>query len=228
MDKHSPAAELAAAYREQASRDEALGATHGPLMGYKIALSGKAAQHALGLDAPVLAPIHSNSIASSGSTLDTAWADPLLECELGLRLLNSNGQLLVSAVPAFEVVAGPVPADGLEFIRSQAAFGAAVFGPTPIPVPNSALERLEGRIYTGDELLHRASFDSSLGGPLDALAWLSESLHSQSRPLMAGMLVLSGAAGHGIAMEPHIEYRGAVFDNDELVGEVFTRWVPQK
>ncbi|GLW09058.1 hypothetical protein Misp01_41870 [Microtetraspora sp. NBRC 13810] len=87
-------------------------------------------------------------------------------------------------------------------VADNASAGAFVLGNTPIPLAGLDL-RLAGMTMTrrGQEVSTGAGA-ACLGHPLNAAVWLANTLRETDYPLAAGDIVLTGALGPIVPVEP--------------------------
>ncbi len=182
----------------------------GALAGWKIALTTRVMQELVGVDHPCEGAIFSTGVRRGRATVPARDHVRIGgEAEIAVRL----GRDLPAAGAPYDrdAVAGAVAAcmaaveivdDGdVDYDRFDAPFLVAangfnrgcVLGPEVTGWRRLDLAALRGRMTVGDELVGEGSGADVLGHPLEALAWLANSLVGRGRMLRAGEVVLTGS-----------------------------------
>jgi 2-oxo-3-hexenedioate decarboxylase len=206
-----PGLDAPAGYAVQAlARDKA-----GPLAGWKLGVTTRAAQAQIGASEPVRGFLARGSALDLGASLVTSEliqprAEPHIVFVMGADLSGS-------AVTAADVLAATRSvAAGLEVLDSRyldyrftladliaddASAGRYLVGS---PVPPDGLDlRLVGVILEHNgQVTATASGAAALGHPAAAVAWLTRSLAAVGEGLRAGQIVLSGGLTAGVPVGP--------------------------
>lgn len=182
---------------------------HGPVGGYKIALTSKAVQELCGVDQPCGGAIFTSVMHPSPARIDSADFVRLgLEFELCLRLgrdlpsvdggysAEAVRDAVAEAVPAFELIedrdADYGALDAISLIADNAWNGGIVLGKAEGDWRALDLATTPVRLdYNGE--IEQAVTGAAMGNPLNALAWLADLLAGQGRPLRAGHWVMTGS-----------------------------------
>jgi len=186
------------------------------LVGRKIGLTAKSVQHQLGVGQPDFGALFADMALGDGEEI--AWdrvLQPKVEGEVALVLdrdLTAEAATAADvfratayAVAAIEVVDSRVAGWDIRIadtVADNASSGLFVLGGTPRRLDGLDL-RLCGMVLE----LHGqpASFGAGaacLGHPLNAAVWLARQMVKNGTPLRAGDVLLTGALGPVLAVEP--------------------------
>lgn len=174
------------------------------IAGYKIAFNKASSMAYYGISEPCYAPLFSDQIYASGTTLAMAgFNDLVIEPEIAVRLGSSlNGGEDEKAVAA--AIGALMPA--IEVMDPRGAFahdpsaaatvaqrvhskGAVIGAETPSADLDVADVRV--RLAINGTLIGEAK-GAAPQTPLDAVAWLSRRLAADGLPLDAGMIIMTG------------------------------------
>ncbi|MDP4503620.1 2-keto-4-pentenoate hydratase [Nonomuraea turcica] len=200
------------------------------LVGRKIGVTNLEVQRQLGIDQPTCAPLFADMAYLDGLPIPYGrLLQPRAEAEVALVLGADlvGGPFTVAeviravefALPAIEIADSRI--DGWDItladtVSDNASSGVFVLGNTPVSLMGLDL-RASGMTMTraGTEV-SAGSGAACLGSPLNALVWLATRLGRTQRPLRAGEVVLTGALGPVVPVEPgdvfeaHIDGLGSV------------------
>ncbi|MBG0826720.1 fumarylacetoacetate hydrolase family protein [Planomonospora sp. ID67723] len=224
----SPTAEAGYAVQEINTR-RALAEGRRPV-GRKIGLTSQAVRDQLGVDRPDFGMLFADMAYLDGLPVPTGrFLQPRAEAEIALVLRSdlTDGPFTVADViravdfvlPAIEIVDSRIAGWDItlvDTIADNASSGAFVLGNTPVPLTGLDL-RLAGMTMSrrGQEVSTGAGA-ACLGHPLNAAVWLADTLAGTDFPLRAGDIVLTGALGPVVEVEPgdvfeaHVDGVGSV------------------
>lgn len=201
-----PEGDLAAAYAAQAiNRDHWLKAGR-RAVGYKIALSARAAQKALNLKEPAYGVLYADMLMGDGDEVAGGRVmQPRVEGEVAIVLdrdLNIEQPTLADVIravgyclPAIEVVGSRIAnadAKPVDLIADNANGGAFVLGSGARRLDGLDLRRMTmGMSKNGAEIISGTG-ENVYGSPLHALAWLAGRLVQDEMPLKAGDVIMTG------------------------------------
>jgi 2-keto-4-pentenoate hydratase len=184
-------------------------AWQGKRAGYKIALTNPAAQAMLGVPHPVFGRLISSRVYASGVALRAAdFVVRTIECEIGLRMgadvpraevpytRESIAEFVDAACPAVEIVefhfAGIDRVTPQSLAADNAIHGAWVKGDLVRDWSPDAIGDIDTILTVDGAIQLRGSSAKVLGHPLEALAWLANSLGDYGLALRAGDFVTTG------------------------------------
>lgn len=206
----------AEAYSVQQEFAQLLLSDGGHVAGYKLGLTSTAMQEMLGVHEPDYGPILSSMTFDNGDSISLdQYIQPRVEAEIALMLRTELCGPGVTAVEAAQAVAGAAAA--IEMVDSRIVDWRIGLADTISDLASSAATILSNRIVTIDDWEPRllgmtvsrngVGVDTgvganAMGNPLDALAWLANTLASYDASLQAGWVILTGALHRAFPVEP--------------------------
>lgn len=194
------------------------------IVGRKAGLTAKAVQTQLGVGQPDFGVLFDDMRIADGGTLDPARAlQPKAEAEIAFVLARDLPDAETTADMVSAAVASVHAA--IEIVDSRIADWKITFADTVADNGSSAFFVLaeEGRplagldIYTAGMVMEINGRIAStgvgaaaLGNPLNAAAWLARTLAGWNEPLKAGDILLAGALGPMVALNPGDEVRAII------------------
>lgn len=205
--------DMAAAYAVQGlNRDIWLKAGRRSI-GYKIALSNKAAQKTMGLKEPAYSNLYADMLMGDGDTVAKGRVmQPRVEGEVAIVLerdlameqptLADVIRAVAYCLPAIEVVGSRIAnldAKPVDIVADNANGGTFVLGAPARRLDGLDLRRMPMSMSKGGAQIISGTGEAVYGSPLHALAWLAGRLVSDEMPLRAGEVIMTGTY---FAMQP--------------------------
>ena len=204
-DRH-PDFDVATAYRAQQAFVQAKLDAGERFVGYKLGLTSRNKQQAMGVDAPLYGRVTSGMIATYGEPVRLdRFIHPRVESEIAFLLARDvePPATVTSVLAATDVVFGAVDVldsryEGFRFsledvVADNASAGGFYLGPIarrPAELPDL---RLLGCVVRVDgEVAMTAAGAAVMGHPAASVAWLANQLAAEGAGLRAGQLVFSG------------------------------------
>jgi 2-keto-4-pentenoate hydratase len=222
-------ATVAEAYVAQAALCELWEPRLGPIAGLKIATTTRVMQELMGIDHPCMGTIFAARVYASPAVIAKAdFINVRIECELAVRLARdlpaagapytreSVRGAVGDVMAAFELIedrfADYRSTRALSLIAENAWNGGIVVGPArPLPA-GTDLDGIASVLRSHGKEIGTGRTDD----PLGALAWLANQAAACDRPMMAGMVVITGSVMPTVDIAPG-ERLGFTLDG---IGEV--------
>ncbi len=175
-------------------------------VGYKLGLTSRNKQQAMGVDAPLYGRVTSGMLAPFGEPVRLGrFIHPRVESEIAFLLARDvqPPATVTSVLAATEVVFGAVDVldsryEGFSFsledvVADNASAGAFYLGPRARRLDELEDLRLIGCVVRVDgEVTMTAAGAAVMGHPAASVAWLADQLAAEGEMLKAGQLVFSG------------------------------------
>lgn len=194
------------------------------IVGRKAGLTARAVQQQLGVDQPDFGVLFDDMQIVDGGTLDPARAlQPKAEAEIAFILGADLPDPDTTAAMVAEAVASVHAA--IEIVDSRIADWKITFADTVADNGSSAFFVLarDGKPLVGLDLyscgmvmevngapVSLGAGAAVMGNPLNAAAWLAQTLARRGEPLKAGDILLAGALGPMVALNPGDHVRAVV------------------
>jgi 2-keto-4-pentenoate hydratase len=206
LSESAPEMTLEQAYAIQRALEKALVEGGDRVIGWKAGFTNATLQESYGVSEPVLAFLLASGVFGSGDAVPVRRFVSLgLEIEMAFVMkadlsgpgVTPGSALLAveGAMPAFELIDFRVSGKprGTDIVADGVLANAIVLGGPPTPVSGLDLA-LEGVVY--EENGQRAATAAAaevLGNPLNALAWVANTLGKLGGKLRAGDVVMTGS-----------------------------------
>ncbi len=186
------------------------------LVGSKIGLTSRAVQKQLGVDRPDFGVLFADMIVAEDEPVAAGRVlQPKIEAEVAFLLdrdidveaptIADVLRAVAYAMPALEIVGSRITNWDIgivDTVADNASSGLFVLGGPVRRLDNLDLRALQMRMTRREEVVSKGTGAACLGNPLNAMAWLAAELARRGRPLRAGDVVLSGALGPMVPVNP--------------------------
>jgi 2-keto-4-pentenoate hydratase len=189
-----------------------MGEIHGPIAGYKVALTTPVMRQMVGFHAPIAGAILARTIHPSEVSLRHADYGRLgLECELAVQLgmdlpatkapyrLNQVADAVAAVIPAFELVDDrqadytQLAAAVLSLIADNAWNAGIVLGSPCREWHTVDLGAARGTMVINGKIVGAGHGRDVMGHPFEALLWLVNMLTQRGKSLTQGMIIMTGS-----------------------------------
>jgi len=190
--------------------------TGSALVGWKVGATTTDMQKYLGVDGPAYGRILSINVHENGATLATSgFCNPGIECEIALRIgsdaedkiynRETIGGIIDAVLPAIEIVEnryGDFLARGTPTLIADDFFHkACVLGMPVTEWRDIDLAAIAGCTWIDGTEKGNGTGADVMGHPLEAVAWLANTLANHGERLVAGQIVLTGSVAPVIWIE---------------------------
>lgn len=186
------------------------------IVGRKAGLTAKTVQAQLGVDQPDFGVLFADMQIADGGLLNPAHTlQPKVEAEIAFILatdlpdLDTTPEMVAAAVQsvhaAIEVVDSRIVDWKISFSDTVADNGSSAFfvlADTGLPLGELDLEGAAMAMTINGAVVSTGVGAAALGNPLNAAAWLAQTLAKRGEPLKAGDIILAGALGPMVALRP--------------------------
>lgn len=204
--------------------------------GRKIGVTSKAIQQQVGVDQPDFGTLFADTEYGDGIEIDAGrLIQPRVEAEVALVLERDldaapHGfaevvRAVAFALPALEVVDSRIAGWDISIVDTvadNASCGLYVVGGRPVALSAFDARTVPMRMELDGREVSTGVGAACLGNPLHAARWLADTMCERGIPLRAGDVIMTGALGPMVAIDPGQEM---VAEFGEL-GRVTTRLVP--
>jgi 2-oxo-3-hexenedioate decarboxylase len=214
-DDH-PDVDVATAYQAQQAFVQSKLDAGETFVGYKLGLTSRNKQQAMGLDAPLYGRVTSGMISTYGDPVRfDRFIHPRVESEIAFLLARDIDApaTVTSVLAATEVVFGAVDVldsryESFKFtlsdvVADNASAGAFYLGPIARRPDELVDLRLLGCVVRVDgEVAMTAAGAAVMGHPAASVAWLANQLVAEGEGLRAGQLIFSGGVTAPVPVVP--------------------------
>ncbi len=186
------------------------------IVGRKIGLTARAVQQQLGVDQPDFGVLFDDMQIANGSRLDPArMIQPKAEAELAFIMAHDLNApeagpeevraAVGSVCAAIEIVDSRIADWEISFADTVADNGSSAFfvlGDEKKPLNGLDLYTCGMALEVDGAVASVGAGAACLGHPLNAAAWLASTLATRGEPLRAGDIILTGALGPMIPLQP--------------------------
>ena len=194
------------------------------IVGRKAGLTAKAVQQQLGVDQPDFGVLFDDMAVVDGGTLDPAKClQPKAEAEIAFVLSEdlpdpkTTPEMVADAIAtahaAIEIVDSRIADWKITFADTVADNGSSAFfvlGGEGKPLAGLDLYTAGMVMEINGQIASLGTGAAALGHPLYAAAWLARTLAARGEPLRSGDIVLAGALGPMVTLNPGDHVRAVV------------------
>lgn len=188
------------------------------VVGRKAGLTAKAVQAQLGVDQPDFGVLFADmQVADGGRLAPARCLQPKAEAEIAFVLAqdlpspDTTPEQVAAAVTsvhaAIEIVDSRIADWKITFADTVADNGSSAFfvlADQGLPLAGLDLEGAVMEMTFDGEVVSTGIGAAALGNPLNAAAWLAQTLAARGEPLKAGDVLLAGALGPMVALRPGV------------------------
>ena len=194
------------------------------IVGRKAGLTAKAVQAQLGVDQPDFGVLFDDMRVADGGRLNsTRCLQPKAEAEIAFVLgadlpsPDTTPDQVAAAVAtvhaAIEIVDSRIADWKITFADTVADNGSSAFfvlADAGLPLTGIDLEGAGMEMRIGGEVVSTGVGAAALGNPLNAAAWLAQTLAARGQPLKSGDVLLAGSLGPMVTLTPGDHVRAAI------------------
>jgi len=224
-DRH-PDVDLATAYAAQKAFVQSKLDAGDRLVGYKLGLTSRNKQRAMGVDSPLYGRVTSSMLATYGDPIPfDRFITPRVESEIAFLLKDDvvAPATVTSVLAATDLVYGAVDVldsryQGFKFtltdvVADNASAGAFYLGPVARRPEDLELHLIGCVVRVDGEVVMTAAGAAVMGHPAASVAWLANQLAAEGNTLKAGQLIFSGGV---TAPVPVVRGGSVTFEFDGL------------
>ncbi|MGM0634563.1 MAG: 2-keto-4-pentenoate hydratase [Bacteroidota bacterium] len=200
------------------------------VVGIKIGLTSFAVQKQLGVDEPDFGVLLTGMEFNNQSKIpfselmqpkaEAEWAFVLkTDISQPIKNLEEMANAIDHAKVAIEIVGSRIKNWDItitDTIADNASASHFVLGENKIPLSKIDLENCQMEMFQNEKLASEGTGKACMGNPLVAAKWLVNKMIAMGTPLQAGEIILSGALGPMVNINPGDEFRAKIDDFDEV------------
>lgn len=194
------------------------------IVGRKIGLTSEAVQRQMGVNQPDFGTLFADMSLADGEPIQAGVVlQPRVEAEVALVVnrdlpladltLGELTQSIDHLLPAIEVVGSRIEAWDItivDTIADNASSGAFVLGTRPVDPRSVDLYAAGMVLELGGQVRSVGAGAACLGHPYRSALWLARRMAAEGTPLRAGDLVLTGALGPMVTLEPGVSVQASI------------------
>lgn len=213
-DSH-PDIDLATAYAAQRAFVQSKLDAGEQLVGYKLGLTSRNKQQAMGVDSPLYGRVTSSMLSTYGDPIPfERFIHPRVESEIAFLLKDdvTAPATVTSVLAATDLIYGAVDVldsryQGFKFtlsdvVADNASAGAFYLGPIARRPEDLELHLIGCVVRVDGEVAMTAAGAAVMGHPAASVAWLANQLAQEGETLKAGQLVFSGGVTAPVPVVP--------------------------
>lgn len=192
--------------------------------GWKIGLTAKAVQQQMGVDEPDFGVLFADRQVPDGGelALNTLW-QPRGEAEIAMVLAEdvtapgmtaqSMAKMIAYAAPAIEIVDSRIKDWQITIADTVADNGSTaghVLGSAKVPLGGLDLYSCGMVLEVDGAVVSLGAGAACMGHPLNAAAWLANALLARGQQLLAGQVILTGALGPAVNLQPRQHMKATI------------------
>jgi len=227
LDHGDVGADIDLAYQVQNALIARRTAAGARIVGRKIGLTNPKVQAQLGVDRPDFGVLLDDMHTVPDEPVDIGrLLQPKIEAEIAFVLsadLDQAGPIdeadVAAAtdhiVAALEIVDSRIAGWDISILDTVADNGSSAMfalGDQPVPLDGLDLAVTSMSMTRDGEVVSEGTGADCLGGPLAAVAWLARTVRDFGNPLRAGDVILSGALGPMVTVEPGCSFTANITD----------------
>jgi 2-oxo-3-hexenedioate decarboxylase len=213
-DTH-PGIDVATAYQAQRAFVQSKIDAGERLVGYKLGLTSRNKQRAMGVDSPLYGRVTSSMLSTYGEPIPfDRFIHPRVESEIAFLLKHDieAPATVTSVLAATELIYGAVDVldsryRGFKFtltdvVADNASAGAFYLGPIARRPEELELHLIGCVVRVDGEVAMTAAGAAVMGHPAASVAWLANQLAAEGETLKAGQLIFSGGVTAPVPVLP--------------------------
>ncbi|PZD76975.1 2-keto-4-pentenoate hydratase [Mesonia sp. K7] len=202
--------------------------------GKKIGLTSFKVQEQLGVDQPDFGILLNNMQFHASENITFAeLMQPKAEAEIAFILKkdldkeNITEEEVVEAIDhakiAVEIVGSRIKDWNIKItdtIADNASSSHFVLGEREVSLSEIDLQKNKMQLFVDGNLASEGDGTSCMGNPLNAVVWLANKMYELKNPLRKGEIILSGALGPMVNLQPNQKIKATIEGFDDLEFEV--------
>jgi 2-keto-4-pentenoate hydratase len=197
--------------------------------GWKVGLTSEAVQRQLGVDQPDFGRLFADmEVENGGSVPPGLLLQPRIEAEIAFVMQaavdgpvteEAVREAIGYAIAAFEIVDSRIAGWDIRLVDTvadNASCGLYMLGHERVPLADIDLPEVAMSMTAGASVVSSGYGRDCLGDPLRAATWVAQTAAALGAPLRASDVVLAGALGPMVGVEPGRTYTASLSGLGEL------------